>query len=281
MDLTDAEVAFAAAQAGADVVRRHYRTPLQRHLKVGTDFATDADLEAETAIRSVLTRHRPGDAQLGEEHGASGPVSARRWLVDPLCGTRNFAAGLPLSSSNVAVTVEGLVTAAAVSECVGDETYWTDGDRAWVRRDGTDAPMRPDPVSLMVAFNLEVDAAGRRRASDVLADPAFFETYQPRVTSSTLALAWVAAGRHAAYVTEGDLSDNVHFAAGVGLCQASGCVVTDLEGGPVRTRADAPVGAGGLLAAADHATHAALLHLVQRAFGRDDASPAPDVTGGT
>ena len=70
MELTDAEVALLSAEAGAAVVRRMYRTPVAHHLKVGTDFATDADLEAETAIRAVLTEHRPGDAQLGEEHGA-------------------------------------------------------------------------------------------------------------------------------------------------------------------------------------------------------------------
>jgi myo-inositol-1(or 4)-monophosphatase len=264
MELTDGQVALAAAEAGQAVVRRMYRTDVAHHLKVGTDFATDADLQAETEIRAVLTEHRPEDAQLGEEQGASGPDSPRRWLVDPLCGTRNFGAGLPVMSTNVALAVDGDVTAAAVAECVGDETYWTDGASAWVRRGGVDADLRPDTSSLMVAFNLEVDPAGRRRASDVLADPRFFETYQPRITSSTLALAWVAAGRHAAYLTEGDLRDNVHFAAGVGLCRATGCVVTDLDGGPVDTGAGAVRSRrGGLLAAGDAATHAALLALVR------------------
>lgn len=264
MELTDAQVALVAAEAGAAVVRRLYRTPVAHHLKVGTDFATDADLDAETAIRAVLTEHRPGDAQLGEEHGASGPDSARRWLVDPLCGTRNFGAGLPLMSTNVALSEAGQVTAAASAECVGDETYWTNGSTAWVRRAGADSVLSPDTANLMVAFNLEVDATGRRRASDIMADPEFFETYQPRITSSTLALAWVAAGRHAAYITEGDLRDNVHFAAGVSLCRAAGCVVTDLEGGPVAT-GGGPTGSGrgGLLAAGDAATHAALLALVR------------------
>ncbi len=264
MGFTDGEVALAAAEAGAGVVRRHYRTEVDRHLKIGTDFATDADLEAETAIRAVLSTHRPGDAQLGEEHGASGPESSRRWLVDPLCGTRNFAAGLPLMSSNVALSVDGEVTAAASAECVGDETYWTDGVEAWSRRGGTDSVLQPDPESLMVSVNLEVSPEGRRRASDLLASAPFFETFQPRVTSTTEALAWVAAGRHAAYLTEGELVDNVHFAAGIGLCRAAGCVVTDLAGGPVRTGAHQPTGRGGLLAAADGQTHAALLALVRQ-----------------
>ena len=264
MELTDAEVALRAAEAGAAVVRRLYRTDVAHHLKVGTDFATDADIEAESVIRAILTEHRPEDAQLGEEHGASGPDSARRWLVDPLCGTRNFGAGLPLMSTNVALSEAGALTAAASAECVGDETYWTDGGSAWVRRGGADTALRPDTSSLMVAFNLEVDGAGRRRASDVMADPRFFETYQPRITSSTLALVWVAAGRHAAYVTEGDLRDNVHFAPGVSLCRAAGCVVTDLDGGPVDTGAGRGRSVrGGLIAAGDPATHAALLTLMR------------------
>jgi myo-inositol-1(or 4)-monophosphatase len=289
MELTDAEVALLAAEAGAAVVRRMYRTPVAHHLKVGTDFATDADLQAETAIRDVLTEHLPGDSQLGEEHGASGPESPRRWLVDPLCGTRNFGAGLPLISTNVALSESGELTAAASAECVGDETYWTDGTTAWVRRNGVDSVLSPDTSNLMVAFNLEVDAGGRRRASEVMADPEFFETYQPRITSSTLALAWVAAGRHAAYVTEGDLRDNVHFAPGISLCRASGCVVTGLDGGPVDTGAGASSSPAtsrasslrsrsgrsvtadavserprsGLIAAGDAATHAALLALMQ------------------
>jgi myo-inositol-1(or 4)-monophosphatase len=263
MEPTDGQVALAAAEAGAAVVRRSYRAAVTRHPKVGTDFATDADLEAESVIRALLDRLRPGDAQLGEEHGASGPDSERRWLIDPLCGTRNFAAGLPLMSSNVALTVEGEVTAGASAECVGDETYWTDGEQAWTRRDEADTVLRPDRTSLMVSINLEVDGAGRRRASDLLADPAFFETYQPRITSSTLALAWVAAGRHAAYLTEGDLADNVHFAAGVALCRAAGCVVTDLDGGPLHLSASAPSGRGGMLASSDDSTHADLLGLVR------------------
>jgi myo-inositol-1(or 4)-monophosphatase len=264
MELTDAQVALTAAEAGAAVVRRHFRGPVERHLKVGTDFATDADLEAETVIRAVLAEHRPGDAQLGEEHGASGPDTERRWLIDPLCGTRNFAAGLPLMSTNVALGVEGAVTLGASAECVGDETYWTDGTAAWVRRAGTDSLLRPDTSSLMVTFNLEVDLAGRRRASDILADPAFFETYQPRIISSTLALAWVAAGRHAAYVTDGDLIDNVHFAAGLAVCQAAGCVVTDLDGGRVDTGAGtARTRDRGLVAAGDAATHSAILALLR------------------
>ena len=95
-------------------------------------------------------------------------------------------------------------------------------------------------------------------AARLLADEDFIDQFRPRVVSTTLAVAWVAARRRAAYVTDGHLQDTVHFAAGIALCQAAGCVVTGIEGQPVHT------GVGGLVAAADEQTHTALLALIRR-----------------
>ena len=53
------------------------------------------------------------------------------------------------------------------------------------------------------------------------------------------------------------MRDSVHFAAGIAICQAAGCVVTGVEGQPLHT------GVGGLLVAADEATHEALLALIR------------------
>ena len=75
-------------------------------------------------------------------------------------------------------------------------------------------------------------------------------------------MAWVAAGRRAAYLTDGHLHDSVHFTSGLALCQAAGCIVTNLRGQPVHT------GVGGLIAAADEPTHTALLALIDKQFAR-------------
>ncbi len=101
---TDAEVAVAAALAGAEVVRRAYGAPLARVDKGGGDFATTADLEAERAVLAVLRAARPGDAVIGEEGGRQGGAdTGRQWWVDPLCGTLNYAAGTLVVAVNVAV----------------------------------------------------------------------------------------------------------------------------------------------------------------------------------
>ncbi|PWR05405.1 phosphatase [Micromonospora acroterricola] len=259
MLIKDEDVAIRAAQAGAGVVRAMYGTSLTRFGKSGGDFATAADIEAEEAILDVLRSTRPQDAVTGEESGRTGASAAERmWLVDPLCGTLNYAVRSMLVAVNVALRTGSTVSAAASADPFADEVFWTDGTRAYVRRDGLDEQIRPSAESALVDLNLDppYQNAPRFRAARMLADPGFVERFRPRVVSTTLAVAWVAAGRRAAYVTDGDLRDSVHFASGIALCQAAGCVVTGIEGQPLHT------GAGGLIVAADQQTHAALLAII-------------------
>ncbi|BCJ28360.1 inositol monophosphatase family protein [Actinocatenispora sera] len=260
MAIGDAELAVAAVRAGAAVVRERYGTSLARQDKGGGDFATVADLEAERAILAVLRSARPADAVLGEEYGESGPADAdRRWLVDPLCGTLNYAARTMLVAVNVALQAAGR-TVAAVADPFADEVFWTDGSRAAVRRAGGDEPLVPSGASGLVDVNLDPPFPNgeRFRAVRLLADPGFTDRFRPRVLSTSLPLTWVAAGRRAAYVTDGPLALGVHGAAGVAVCRAAGCVVTGLDGAPLGS------GIGGLVAATDADTHAALIDLIAR-----------------
>lgn len=270
---TDADVALAAAAAGAAVVRALYGTELDHLEKSPTDFATEADLRAEEAIREVIAAARPDDGFHGEESGVIEGAGGRRWLVDPLCGTLNFAAGTPLAAVNVALQTPLGVTAAACADPVAEEIFWTDGGRAYVRHgvggapaahgtdgaegaDGTDRPARPSARSLVVDVNCDGPRDAPFLGAQLIADQAFREVFAPRVLSTTLAVAWVADGRRAAYVTDGRLEGSVHFAAGIAICRAAGCVVTDLAGDPLHT-------GRGLIAAADAETHARLLALVR------------------
>ncbi|MEV8020351.1 inositol monophosphatase family protein [Streptomyces sp. NPDC086554] len=257
----DAELAVAAARAGAAVVRTMYGDSLPRFEKTAGDFATAADLAAEKAICDVLRTARPDDAVTGEEGGHQGAGdAARRWLVDPLCGTLNYAAHTMLVAVNVALRVGTDITVAASADPFTEEVFWTDGERACLRRGGVDEELAPSPDSRLVDVNLDPPFPNDPsfRAVRLLADPDFVQEFRPRVVSTTLAVAWVAAGRRAAYITDGHLRDSVHFSAGIALCRAAGCTVTGIHGQPLHT------GAGGLIVAADRQTHAALLDMISR-----------------
>ncbi len=247
-------------------MRSMYGASLTRFQKSESDFATTADIEAENAILDVVRTARPDDAVTGEESGCTGSGSAERmWLVDPLCGTLNYAARSMLVAVNIALRVGSDITVAASADPFAEEVFWTDGDHAYVRRDGVDERLTPSPDSRLVDVNLDPPFPNEPsfRAARLLADPGFVERFSPRVVSTTLAVAWVAAGRRAAYVTDGHLRDSVHFASGIALCQAAGCVVTGIHGQPLHT------GAGGLVVAADLDTHAALLKLIGNRFPPD------------
>ncbi len=258
MQQTDVELAIAAAAAGAVVVRERYGTPLTRFAKSGIDFATEVDIETEQVVKATIRAARPDDAILGEESGIDGPTDARRvWMVDPLCGTLNYAAQTPLAAVNVAARMDGQVVAAAVADPLAGEIFWTDTTRAAARRNTTDTPLRPQTGPRLVDVNIDGPRLnGWFEPARLLGSQRFRASFAPRVLSTSLACTWVAAGRRAGYVTDGDLSASVHFAAAIALCQATGCRVTDLRGEPVHS------GAGGLVAAADAETHAALLELV-------------------
>lgn len=158
----DAGIAAAAAEAGARVVRALYGRRLARVDKGGGDFATTADLEAERAILDVIRAARPADAVLGEEGGRQGAADAvRQWLVDPLCGTLNYAAGTLVVAVNVALrgaTSGGAAPsdgAAAVADPFGEELFHTDGRNAWVRHDGVATPLEPSSATRLVDINLD------------------------------------------------------------------------------------------------------------------------------
>jgi myo-inositol-1(or 4)-monophosphatase len=263
MLITDRDLVIAAAQAGAGVVRSMYGTALARTEKSAGDFATAADVEAEQAVIGVLRSARPDDVVVGEETGRTGASgTGREWLVDPLCGTLNYAVRTMLVSVNVALRVGRDITVGASADPFADEVFWSDGAGAYVRQGGVDERLTPSAHSRLVDVNLDPPFPNEPgfRAVNLLADDGFRREFRPRVVSTTLAVAWVAAGRRAAYVTDGHLQDSVHFASGIALCQAAGCVVTGIQGQPLHT------GPGGLVVAADRDTHATLLSLIGNQF---------------
>jgi len=259
--MEDAEVAIAIVESGAEVVRRRFGTAMARIDKGGGDFATTADVESEAAMFRVVRAKRPVDAVLGEESGrAGGTDDSRVWLIDPLCGTLNYAAGMRVVAVNAALRAASGILAAAVADPFTEEVFRADGQSAHVRTDGRDVRLVPSAESRLVDLNFDppFPSDPAFRAVALAADPEFVASFRPRVVSTSLALTWVATGGRAAYITDGDVRDSVHFAAGVAICEAAGCSISGLHGEAWDKGPD------GLVAAADRDTHAALLRLVRK-----------------
>jgi histidinol-phosphatase len=84
---------------------------------------SDADRAVEQAVRRHLASTRPGDAVLGEEYGVDGD-GPRRWVVDPIDGTKNFVRGVPVWATLVALQVDEHVEVGVVSAPALGRRWW-------------------------------------------------------------------------------------------------------------------------------------------------------------
>jgi histidinol-phosphatase len=95
---------------------------------------SDADQAVEAAIRRTLSRARSRDAVLGEEQGSTGH-SQRRWVIDPIDGTKNFVRGVPVWATLIALVVDDEVMLGVVSAPQLQRRWWASkGNGAWTGR---------------------------------------------------------------------------------------------------------------------------------------------------
>lgn len=134
-------------QAVSEVARRagrvalsHFRSRIEVETKRDGSPVTLADRSAEATAREWIAARFPGDSVLGEEFGATGDESSRRWYIDPIDGTKSFVRGVPLWGTLIAVArgdevLAGAIYCAAVDEMVAaavGEGCWWNGERTTV-----------------------------------------------------------------------------------------------------------------------------------------------------
>lgn len=222
------------------------------------DIATGTDVRSQEAIRTMLTRAHPEHAFVGEESGHdSAPGSGTYWLVDPICGTWNFASRLPLYCVNVALVVDGRIVLGVVGDPPSGEIWISERGRGSWLADGA----RLVPTSASDASSILVLEPGRRtgaeavRRAGVIAGVLHNGTWELRTLGSTVHLAYLAAGRVAG-VWHPNTSASLHFAAGALVASEAGAQVTDEEGRPWTLQSTS------LVAAATRDVHAAMLAFV-------------------
>jgi len=159
--------ASEVARLAGHVALSHYRTRLDIETKRDGSPVTIADRSAEENARSWIAARFPGDAILGEEFGADGDQSGRRWLIDPIDGTKTFVRGVPLWGTLVAImqgdeVIAGVIYCPAVDEMVAaavGEGCWWNGSRTFVSQQ-TDIA-RSTLLTTDVRFVKQPDRAAR------------------------------------------------------------------------------------------------------------------------
>jgi histidinol-phosphatase len=128
----DLSLALALADAADEVtMSRFLALDLAVETKPDSTPVTDADQAVERTLRELLGRRRPGDSVVGEEYGETGE-GPRRWVVDPVDGTKNFVRGVPVWATLIALMEADEVYVGVVSAPALGRRWWASrGQGAW------------------------------------------------------------------------------------------------------------------------------------------------------
>jgi histidinol-phosphatase len=135
----DAELAFAheLADAAREISMRFFGGSFEIREKVDKTPVTEADLAVEAMLRDRIHGRFPRDGVTGEEGGMEG-ASARRWIVDPVDGTRNFADAVQIWGTLIALEVDGeIVVGIADAPALGER---------YAASSGSGATMNDEPI---------------------------------------------------------------------------------------------------------------------------------------
>ena len=126
-----------ADAADAVTVARYQAADLVVETKPDLTPVSDADRAVERELRRLLAERRPGEAILGEEYGERAGTGSRRWILDPIDGTKNYVRGVPIWATLLALmdgpdVIVGVVSAPAL----GRRWWAARGAGAWMTEFG-------------------------------------------------------------------------------------------------------------------------------------------------
>ena len=127
--MDDLELALRLADHADGLAMERFRaTDLIVETKPDLTPVTEADRAVEQAMRAVLAAERPEDSVLGEEYGTQG-ASPRRWILDPIDGTKNYVRGVPVWAVLIALLDGDDVRMGVVSAPALGRRWWAERGR--------------------------------------------------------------------------------------------------------------------------------------------------------
>lgn len=249
--------AHAAADAARQVTLAYFRgSKLGTENKAAIEFdpVTRADREAESAIRAVLQKLRPGDAILGEEAGETPGTTGLTWVLDPIDGTRGFISGTPTWGTLISVRdAQGPVFGIIDQPYIG-ERFVGGWQQAELQHGGHTVPLSVNSAPSLAEAILfttypEVGTKAEAAAFHTLASQVKLTRYG----MDCYAYALLAAGTVDLVVEAGLFAYDIQ--APIAVIEAAGGIVTDWQGRPAQD-------GGQILAAAGADLHAAALAIL-------------------
>ena len=217
-----------AGQMALDRYRRRESLAIERKGK--QDFVSEADKACEEFVAGALLKAFPDDALLGEEGGLQNGGGAATWIIDPIDGTSNFIAGIPVWCVSLGLVIDSRAVLGIIYNPVTEELYAARvGEGAYLngRRIRVSNARRLDEARMGLGFSYRRPVAAHVKAVNACLEVSCEYT---RFGSGALGMAFAADGRldgyYEAHINAWDV------AAGLVLVSEAGGWCNDFFGAP-------------------------------------------------
>lgn len=228
---------IAQAAAAETLPRFRARGAVANKLAGGFDPVTEADREAERAIRRLINDAFPDHGVLGEEHGSENISSRHVWVIDPIDGTRAFISGLPVWGTLVGLTVDGDAVSGLMSQPFTGELFYANASGSHY-----EGPGGPRKLETRKTTNLN-------EATLFTTTPALFQGEMRKRYDRLEAMVQLARYGTDCYAFAMVASGSVDLVADPGLkpydivalipiIEKAGGMITTFEGGPAENGGD-------------------------------------------
>lgn len=240
---------LAAVAAEETLPRFRVRGAVSNKEAIGFDPVTEADRQAERAIRELIGTEFPDHGILGEEHGSHNASGRHVWIIDPIDGTRAFISGVPVWGTLVGFTEGGRAVAGLMSQPFTGELYFANHTGAHYEGPGGARPLKTSATTrLEDSILFTTTPALFKGPARIRYDALEASVRLARYGVDCYAFAMVASGNIDIAVDAGLQAYDI--AALVPIIEKAGGVVTTFDGGR-------PEGGGDIVAAATPELHEA------------------------
>jgi myo-inositol-1(or 4)-monophosphatase len=205
--------------------------------KKAHDYVTEVDLAIEQMYRSEINRYFPDDGILGEEQGSTTGTSGYRWIFDPLDGTNNFARGIAINGTMMAIEENGVIVSGYIYLPHLQELYFAHKGQGSIMRDlksGKETSLQVSTRTLsdyLCMYSHSYDHARYQREKNLVERIHAHIPNFRGLFCAAYAYAFVASGK--AELEFSLVNNPWDVTAGCLLVQEAGGKATDLNGNPV------------------------------------------------
>ena len=223
----------AVTRAGTIQIER-FGSDVQIEKKGAIDLVTEVDVEVERMFRALIAERFPDHDVLAEEMGQTSTGARHRWVFDPLDGTTNYAHGIPIFCSTVALEIDGVPTVGAVYDPNRKELFTAQrGVGAWLNGSALRVSNATTLIDSVLVTGFPYDIREPERMREILKMFTGFLGQARairRLGSAAIDLCWVAAGRMDGFWEQALQPWDIM--GGALIVQESGGRVTNLDGSP-------------------------------------------------